>query len=124
MALGPLLKHGWLFEGQILSGEYTPGAMGAHQRDRLPEVVLVVGPEVEVRALLGPRGDGFEELRFHDPVLVVAPLRPRIGEEHVHLGKVRPVGHRRQEVFRVSQEKMKVFETRAVQFSIRARNPV
>src|ERR1700679_1618197 len=122
--LRALLEHRDLLERPRGSLGLLPIRMVAQSGRDVAEVRLVVRPEEKSGPLLGPTGRSGEKLRFHHAVLVMAPLRPRIWKQDEDLCEPRSLGHRSEEVVRISANEMQIFEPGPCALALRARYPV
>lgn len=117
MVSGALLEYGGLVERPVPGCRFRPVGMLADERKDVPKVRLVVRAEIERRPFGCARPDGEEKFLGHDTVLVVATLRPGIGEKDEDRREARLLGHHGEEISGVSADKLEICEARTVPFA-------
>ncbi len=118
MVGGSLLKNRGLIERPLPGFRLRPVGVLPEKREDVAIIGLVVGPEVEGRPFARAGGYGCEKLLGHDPVLVVATLRPGIGEQDEDSREPRPLGHHGEKVSGIAADKMEVPEARAIPLAV------
>jgi hypothetical protein len=123
MPLRPPLKDARLLEGPGAAVGLLPVAMRPDRGGGLEEIGLMVGAEEEAGPRPRRRRRRGEESGRHEPVLVVAPLGPRVREEDEDGGEAGARRHRRQEILGVGLHEMQVRQVRAGLLSLGPRDP-
>jgi hypothetical protein len=98
--------------------------MRDQQRAHITKIWLVIGAKVKRCPLLSSRSQRGQELGLHDPVLVVASLRPGIGKQNVDRGESSALRHHDEEIVGVAANKVKIPQARTVALAIRPRDSV
>lgn len=119
----PALEDRLEFKGPRL-GHHLPVGMAGHDLPRILKVRMVIGPKEKSAARHRAARGSMEEVRLHDPVLVVTGFGPRIREEYEDIPRR---GSRRQGVEEeagLRMDKMEVSELGAVALPGGTRDPL
>jgi hypothetical protein len=95
--------------------------MAEDYRGGFAKIRFMVGPEIEADPLPRPRGGCRKEPGRYHAVLVVPPLRPRIGEQEEHRGELGRFRQDRQKVLGVRLQEIQVVETAPFPFALGTR---
>ncbi|MEO5958380.1 MAG: hypothetical protein ABIR80_04650 [Opitutaceae bacterium] len=117
------MKNRLALERPRLIRQLPPG-VGANQGLRVLKIGSKIGTEEKPRGCAGAGCDQIEERRLHDPVLMVARFRPRVGEEHEDIGNRQAGRQRFQEEPSVSVKKMQICQFSAVAFTLRPNHAI
>lgn len=122
-SLGTRLKNSLVFKRERIGWQEVPLRVRSDDPCRVVVVGLVVGAEEESAPLPCPGGDFTEELRFKQPVLVMALLRPGIGEQQIDLEQLDAGRQRVKKGPGFTADEMKIGKARPVALAQRFFNP-